>query len=78
MQARRSEGAEISGLCVDLQVRLKLARQRFGEPIWRKKASFQSTKKAICTKEATNEGPLVDGMLLLWDVPASPPSKMLT
>ena len=30
MQGRRSEGAESSGLCVDFQVRLKLAWQRFG------------------------------------------------
>ena len=45
MQGRRSEGAERSGLCIDFQVRLKLAWQRFGEVDVEKEGFFSKYKK---------------------------------
>lgn len=50
-----------SGLCADFWVSLKLAPWGLKKPTWwGKKASFQSTKKAMCTKEATHRGTLVE------------------
>ena len=46
MQGRRSEGAESSGLCVDFQVRLKLAWQRFGGVDLEKEGFFAKYKKS--------------------------------
>lgn len=45
-QGRRSEGAELSGLCVDFQVRLKLAWQSFGEVDLEKEGFFSKYKKS--------------------------------
>lgn len=78
MQEEEVRQPESYGLCADFQVRLKLAPQAFRGAYLEGKGFFQSTKRAMYTKEAAHRGTLVEGTLFLWNVPASSPSRMFT